>query len=312
MQFLRLAPQGQLRKIHPPRMKSSNKEIKISYWAAHLTSIVSVTLVLLIIGVIALLSISAATETRRLREQVELSAVMEDSADAAAANAVLAYVTGRPYCKSARVVSKEEALKAWSEATGENLSELYEVNPLSPEVSFKLRAQYATPEHIRRIRAEVGRRPGVEGVAAPDGGIVESMNRNVESLTIVLGSVAAALLIISFVLINNTVRLTIYSRRFSIHTMQLVGATNGFIRRPFIMNNLLCGLIAGALATGLLAAALYGAQGAGALEIATFIPVEAGIAVGAGLIGVGAVICAVAALLATGKYLRKDYDELFR
>lgn len=293
-------------------MKSGNREIKISYWAAHLTSIVSVTLVLLIIGVIALLSVSASMETRRLREQVELSAVMADTAGTATTNAVLAYVTGRPYCKSARVVSKDEALKAWSDATGENLAELYEVNPLSPEVSFRLRADYATPAHIRRIKAEVGRRPGVEAVAAPDGGIVESMNRNVDSLAIVLGCVAAALLIISFVLINNTVRLTIYSRRFSIHTMQLVGATDGFIRRPFMLNNLLCGVIAGVLASGLLAAALFGAARAGAIDVASFVPVGAAAIVGGGLICVGALICTLAAFLATRKYLRKDYDELFR
>ena len=105
--------------------------------------------------------------------------------------------------------------------------------------------------------------PGVESVVLPDSAMVESMNRNIERLSIVLGAIALVLVIISFVLINNTVHLAIYARRFTIHTMQLVGATNGFIRRPFVNDNMISGLLAGLVSSCLLGLSLIAAPGQG-------------------------------------------------
>ena len=120
------------------------------------------------------------------------------------------------------------------------------------------------------------------------------------------------MLVISFVLINNTVHLTIYSRRFSIHTMQLVGATDGFIRRPIVMNNMLCGLVSGALAAGILALSLWAARSGNVFDIASFISWPELSFVAGGLLLLGMLLCALAAMIASSRYLKKDYDELFR
>lgn len=290
----------------------SEKEAKISYWAAHLTTIVSVTLVLLIIGVIALISISARGETKRLREQIELSAIMTDSATVEQTKAVYDYVKGKPYTLSVRIISKEEALKRWAQDTGENLEQIFGVNPLSAEVSFSLRDQYAVKGKIASISRQVGSLPGVEGVASPDASMVESMNSNIERLAWILGGMGLVLIVISFVLINNTVHLSIYSRRFTIHTMQLVGAANGFIRRPFVNNNMLSGLLAGLLASAIICGAIAAAGNMGISDVARLISWPQALIVCAGLILTGVFICGVAACIATTRYLRKDYDELFR
>ncbi len=290
----------------------TQREAKISYWAAHLTTVVSVTLLLLIIGIIALAAIGADRETRRLRSRIELNAVMTDSVSEQQTQALADWLRKRPYTAGVRVVTSKEAMKNWKDETGEDLEQLFGVNILSPEVSFTLKPEYTSSTQLKKIEAETGRQPGVEAVAMPDADIVDSMNANLQTLALILGTVALVLVIISFVLINNTVHLSIYSRRFTIHTMQLVGATNGFIRRPFVGNNLLSGVLAGVLASGILAASLAGADRAGLPDIASFVPWGAAGIVFGGLVVTGAIICSLAACLATTKYLRKDYDELFR
>lgn len=289
-----------------------HKEAKISYLAAHLTTIVSVTLVLLIIGTIALVSIGAAGESRRLREKIELSVVMADSVGNGRAAEVCDYISGQPYARQPRLVTKEEALKVWADETGEDLEATFGVNPLSPEVTFGVAAEYASPKGMDAISDQLMKLPGVETVAAPDASMVEQMNRNIERLTMILGGIALVLIAISFVLINNTVHLSIYSRRFTIHTMQLVGATNGFIRRPFVRGSTVSGIVAGAIASGVLAATLACAPGLGLSEVAAAIPWEVFGITAASLVLIGALMCALAASIATTRYLRKDYDQLFR
>ena len=289
-----------------------NKEVKISYWAAHLTTVVSVTLVLLIIGLIALISVSASTETRRLRERLEVSVVMADSVSDASAEQLAAAVKTKTFAHDVKVISKDAALKQWKNDTGEDLEALFGVNPLSPEVSFSVTADYGSEEALKKIDKELSSLPGVDTVVLPDSSMVESMNSNIEKFTIILGIIAIVMIVISFVLINNTVHLSIYARRFTIHTMQLVGATNSFIRAPYLGNNMLSGLIAGLIAAGVLGVALLLAPRSGFSEINDY--VEWGLygIVAGGIILIGILLCGLAALIATNRYLRKDYDGLFR
>ncbi len=289
-----------------------NKEAKISYWAAHLTTIVSVTLVMLIIGVIALLSLAAARETTRLKEKIELSVVMADTVSDASAERLCTLVGRQPYVIDPHLITRRQALENWEAETGENLETTFGVNPLSPEISFRVAARYSSPENIAKVVAALKALPGVEDVAAPDASMVQTMNANIERLTIVLGSIALVLLVISFVLIHNTVHLSIHSRRFTIHTMQLVGATNGFIRGPFLLNNVYCGLISGLIASGLLACVLVAAPRLGVPEVAAALSWEEFAIVAAGLILVGALLCMLAAAWATTRFLHRDYGQLIR
>jgi len=289
----------------------ANKEVKISYWAHHLTTIISVTLVLMLMGIIAMFWISADTETRRLKEKIELSVIMGDSIPDGATVRLAEELKKTPYALNVRVITKDEAMKNWEEDTGEDLQELYGVNPLSEEITFGVKADYASAAKIGEIKRELEKRHEVEAVSSPDEEMVDSMNRNIQRLTVLLGIMAAIMLLISFVLINNTVHLTIYSRRFTIHTMKLVGATNGFIRRPVILNNMLAGLIAGVISSGIIAVIMVGAKETGLPDITHYVGWPAFGIVSAGLVITGLLLCGLTSCLSANTYLRKDYAQLF-
>lgn len=289
-----------------------NKEVKISYLAAHLTTIVSVTLVLLLLGIVALVWTGASNETKRLKENVELSVIMADSITDGQAKLLSESIGKAEYTKSVRLITGAEAMEQWKKDTGEDLEKLFGVNPLSPEISFTLKSEYSNPASIKQIENGLIKQPGVSDVASPDLDMVSSMNKNIETLSVILLIVAGVMIVISFVLINNTVHLYVYSRRFSIHTMQLVGATNGFIRRPFILNNLLSGIIAGLLASGIIALSVLFAEQAGMEGVTRYIPWEAVAIIAAALIVAGALVCVLASWIATFRYLRMNYNQLFK
>ena len=287
-------------------------DVKISYWAAHLTTTVSVTLVLLLVGIITFITLSGEKESRNIRERLEVNIVMNDSVSDAYANALAQRISNLPYALEAGYVGKEQALKDCQEETGEDLETLFGVNPLSPEVYFRVKAEYSSQDSLQNIQKQLSNVAGVSEVVMPDSEMVDAMNQNIQSLAVILGIVALVMVVISFVLINNTVHLSIYARRFTIHTMQLVGATNGFIRRPFILNNVTAGLVAGLLAAGILAIALAAAPHAGYSDVAHYISWGLFACVAGGMVTAGPLICSLAAALATSKYLKKDYDELVR
>jgi cell division transport system permease protein len=293
-------------------LMKENKEVKISYWAAHFTTIVSVALVLLLVALISLIWMSADTETRRLKERLELTVIMADSIPDASAAALAEQIAAKPYTAQAKVVTKAEALKNWTAETGEDLEQLFGVNPLSPEVNFTVKAEYASTANLAQIKSNIERMPGVESVDAPEAAMVDAMNGNIARLTVVLAAIAVIMLIISFVLINNTVHLTIYSRRFSIHTMQLVGATDGFIRRPVIVNNMLSGLVAGVVAMALVAIGIVTAKETGYVDIISYVGWDMFGVIAAAVILLGMAMCSLAAWIASSRYLHKKYDELFR
>lgn len=288
------------------------KEFKISYFAGHATTIVSVTLVLLLAGIIAMISIGARRETRKIRESVELSVILADHVSDSAADTLLAALKGKPFVASPTLITRAQALEQWKKDTGEDLEAVFGVNPLSPEIEFTLPEQYANPDSIAKIASTLQTLEEVEEVAAPDSQMVEKMNSNIEAMSVVLGVIAFVMLVISYVLISNTVRLTIYSRRFTIHTMQLVGATGGFIARPVVLNNMLAGIIAGVVAAGVMAVALASAPHYAGMDFGEFIGWTDYAWIAIGLVCGGALVCCIAAWFATRRYLSKDYGELFK
>ncbi len=289
-----------------------DKEVKISFWASHLTLVVSVTFVLLLIGVLCVVWSAVTSESRRLQERISICVVMADSVGNSSARAAAREIAHKPYTCNIRLIGKNEVMQRWREETGEDLIAMYGVNPLSPEIEFNLDGRYATPENVGRIKTALKKIHGVESVDAPDSSVVSSMNSNLSNLTLILAIVAGVMLVVTFVLINNTVHLLIYSRRFTIHTMQLVGATKGFISRPIIMGNAMCGMLAGAFASLLTGVIIYAAYKYGLDMFSSSITWEIYLIIAGFLIVVGVVLCSVTSWIATMRYLRKDYDSLFR
>lgn len=287
------------------------KETKISYWAAHLTTIVSVTLLLVLVGAIALIGIAASNTAVEVKQQQQLSLIMCDSVSNQQADSLARILRAEPFTHECRIITKEQALQDWNKATGEDVEAIAGTNFFTPEVEISLNARYATPDSIAMVTHRLADVPIVGEVVVPDSQMLSSMDSFLSRTLLVLGVIAIAMIVISFVLINNTVLLTIYSRRFTIHTMQLVGATPGFIRRPFMINNMLSGLIAAAFACILLGGGLKFVETTQLPALASYISWGDAALVGLCLIIVGMAVCVVSARLATNKYLRKNYDELF-
>ncbi|WP_304632935.1 ABC transporter permease [uncultured Muribaculum sp.] len=282
----------------------------ISTFSAQITATISVALVLLLIGIIAMLGIAAHSITRNIKENIGFDIVLTDTATDAEVNQLKSKWTASPYTASVRYYSKEDALMNWEEETGENLMDVLGINPFSGELEVKVKADYASSDSINKIITPLKSLPYVHEVNVHTE-LVDSINRNINSVSLILIIITCALLFISFALINNTVRLTVYSRRFIIHTMKLVGATGSFIRRPFINANVVSGIISALIASAILAGTLYYMQGIDS-GIASAITWPQAACVFAGILIIGIIICAVAALFATNKYLRLDYDDMFR
>ena len=289
---------------------AKNKQFGISTFSARLTATISVALVLLILGIVAFLGIAAHSVSTDIKENMGFDLILKENTPQQEINKIKNIFTNSPYISSLSYISPEEALMWWQEETGQDLMEMVGYNPLPGEFEIKVKSQYANVDSIDAIVASIHDNPYIAEVATHTQ-VVESINDNMQSLSLILLVVAIALLIISFALINNTIRLAVYSRRFLIHTMKLVGATAGFIRRPFITTNIVNGIIASILAMMILTGLLFYIQ---SLDNSLNILLKWDIIaiVYAILLFLGILICAIAALFATNRYLRISYDDMFK
>lgn len=282
----------------------------ISTFSAQITSTISVALVLLVLGVAALSGIAARTVTREIKENMGFNIILADGASEQSVNGLKQQLGAAVYVSSYSYYSADDALRQWQEDTGEDLGGVLDVNPFYGEFDVKVKELYANVDSINVITTALKANKAV-GEITVHTEMVESINRNIRSLAVVLAVIASTLLLISFVLINNTVRLTIYSRRFTIHTMKLVGATPGFIRKPFIVNNLVHGVVAAVVASALLSGLLYYSHSLDASVAYAVTWVDA-VWVYGGLLVTGVVICLVSTLISTNRYLKLSYDDMFK
>lgn len=289
---------------------SKEKKSKISYFQSNFTSTISVALVLLLLGIIAFLGILANTFSKELKENIGFSVVLQSETTPEQVAAMDKMWKASPYVSDVKFISKEAALQNWQTETGENLVELFGVNPLNAEYEVYVKAEYANLDSLQVIERQLKAITFVDEIAMHKSE-VDAANRNISNVALVLFVIAVLLMLISFVLINNTVRLTVYSRRFLIHTMKLVGAKPGFIRRPFVISNMLNGLIAAFVSMLFLLGVYLFLQNIDEALVVSFSALEI-VAVFAGLIVLGVLICGLAAFLAADKYIRLSYDDLFK
>lgn len=277
-----------------------------------LTATISVALVLLILGIVGLLAIGTRSVTDNIKENLGFTLVMKEDASEADINSLKQAFTGSEYVSSFTFLSSADILRQEEELMGIAIEDVVGVNPYQPEFNVKVKAQWANGDSITMITERLSSHRGVDN-AVTHTEMVDEINTNIRVITMVLLAVAVALLTVSFVLINNTVRLTIYSRRFLLHTMQLVGATPGFIRRPIIVRNVINGIVAAVVAILLLEGVMWiiNSDPQTSHEIDGALPTESVVLIFAGMVLAGALICGLAALMATNKYLRRNYDELF-
>ena len=212
---------------------------------------ISTMLVLLLLGM-ALFSVLAARNLSvYVRENINFSLVLDDGTDQRDILHLQRSLEKQPFVKEMTYVSKEEALKDYVRETGTDPRRFAGFNPLRASLEIRLKSAYVHADSIARLEEQLGQEALVKDVVYRQE-LVDAVNRNIGRISLLLLGLAALLLLISFALINNTIKLAIYAKRFLIHTMKLVGAPWGFIRRPFLWRNFWTGLFAGLLADAVL------------------------------------------------------------
>ena len=223
------------------------------------SAIVSVTLVLYVLGLLGLTILHARKLSDHIKENIGFSVIMHDNAKPAEISVLQRLVDGMPGIKSTEFISKDKAAEDLTNELGEEFVDFLGYNPLFPSIEVRFYAAFANPDSLQKFSNLIEKERIVKEVYYMKP-LVESVNDNFAKIGIVLVLFSVLLLVIAFALINNTIRLSVFSKRFLIKSMQLVGATQSFIRKPFIIKSITQGIISSVLSIALLIATLYAAQ----------------------------------------------------
>ncbi|MDR7128346.1 cell division transport system permease protein [Algoriphagus sp. 4150] len=275
----------------------------------------STTLSLFIVGLFGVILIQAKTLTSMIRENIEVQVFLEKNLEKKDLDAIHDNLSKRSFILqkgdtlNLKFVSDEEAAATFIESTGEDFTQFLEDNPLRNSFVLTIAEEFQTSEQLEAIVAEIEAIPGVFEVSYMTD-LVDSINKNLLKVSIVLGGFILILIITVVMLINNTIRLALFSQRFLIRSMQLVGATRGFIRKPFLSRAFLFGLLAGTFASVILFALVKYTQanieGFAMLQNQEMLLILFGI-----LITVGGILSVLSTLRAVNKYLNMSLDELY-
>lgn len=289
--------------------KGENRMMRRRIVNAYASSIVSISLVLLLIGVAALLIINAGSVSRYFKENLQVSVLLKQDVTEAQAAKYGEKLSALPYIRETRLVTREQGTEELKAMLGEDFLSVFETSPVPVSLDLSLHADYVSADSLAKIIPVLEASELVDEVNCQTS-LVDALNANLARISLVLGVFILLMLFISFVLINNTVRINVFSRRFTIHTMKLVGATKGFIRGPFLVRAVLQGLISAALASGLMALGLHFVKKSFP-ELFTVFTTQMQLMVYAIIVVCGVILCVVSTYFVVGKLVSMSKDELY-
>mgnify|MGYP000054817711 CR=1 FL=1 len=274
------------------------------------TLCISTALVLILLGMVVFSVLSARNLSAYVKENLTVTMMLGEDMTDPEARQLCKDLYKRPYISHLTYISKEQALKEQTEAMGTDPSEFLGVNPFVASIELQLKAEYANTDSLKWISRELKKDSKVTDITYPQD-LMDSVNRNLNKINLVLLVLAVLLTCVSFSLINNTVKLGMYARRFTIHTMKLVGASWGFIRRPFLGNAVGIGLLAALIADGVLAGGVYAlyTYEPGVLTVVTW---QVMAVTGASVFAFGLVITLFCAFVSVNKFLRMKAGDLYK
>ena len=286
-----------------------NKLIRRRLAGARLSSVISISLVLLLVGVASLLLINAKSVSDYFKENVQISVLMGQDVTEDQAMDYATTLDAMPFIKGTRFISKEEGTRDMKDMLGEDFLNVFETAPIPVSVDVTLKADYVSADSLEMVKKVISSSPLVDEVVYQQS-LIDKLNTNLGKISLILGVFVLLLLFISFVLINNTVRLNVFSKRFTIHTMKLVGATKSFIRGPFLGQAVFQGLISALLATLILLGILFFVRKEFVQLFEVFsmdlLLVVIGIVILSGIL-----ICLVSTYFVVGKLVSLSNDELY-
>ena len=287
----------------------NNKIMRRRLANAYLSSVISISMVLLLVGIASMLLVNAKSVSDYFKENMQISVMMKQNVSE---DAALAYKEGldkERYIKSTLFVSKEQGRREMADMLGDDFLEVFETSPIPVSIDVTLTADYVSADSLEMVRSEIARSPLVDEVVYQRS-LVDALNANLSRISFILGVFIALLLFISFMLINNTVRLNVFARRFTIHTMKLVGATKSFIRAPFLVQSAFQGVFAAVVAVMALVGILFFVRSEFEQLFEVF-RLELLLSVVGIVLLSGLVICVVSTYFVVGKLVSLKKDELY-
>ena len=276
---------------------------------AYLSSVISISLVLLLVGVASLLLVNAKSVSDYFKENMQVSVMMKQNVSDESALEFKERLEDERYIKSTVFISKEQGQRELAAQLGEDFLDVFETSPIPVSIDVTLEADYVSADSLEMVRAEISESSLVDEVVYQTS-LVDALNANLSRISLILSIFIGLLLFISFVLINNTVRLNVFARRFTIHTMKLVGATRSFIRAPFLVQSAFQGIFAAFIAIIILLGLMFLMRSEFSQLFEIFrldlLLVVIGIVIASGL-----VICLASTYFVVNKLISLRKDELY-
>ena len=289
--------------------KGENRMIRRRLANAYLSSVVSISLVLLLVGVASLLLVNTDNVSRYFKENMKVSVLMMPEVSDAQAMDYQAVLDSMPFIRGTEFISRAQGEQEMARMLGKDFLSVFETSPIPVSVDVTLAADYVSDDSLKVVSQRLSASPLVDEVVWQKS-LVDALSANLARISLVLGVFIVLLLFVSFVLIGNTMRLSVYARRFTIHTMKLVGATKRFIRGPFLLNSAVLGLFSALVAILLLVGLLFVLRSHFPQLFTLFrldlLLIAMGIVVASGVI-----ICVVSTFIVVGRLVRLDKSELY-
>lgn len=236
--------------------KQDNKMMRRRLVNAYMSSVISISLVLLLVGIACMLVLNARSLSDYFKENMEVSLILKHDISEDKALEFQALLEDEPFVRTSTYVSREQGEREMMEMLGEDFLDVFESSPVPISIDLTLDARYVSSDSLAVVKEDLLSRGLVDEVNYQET-LVDALNANLSRISAVLAVFIALLLFISYVLINNTVRLSVFARRFTIHTMKLVGATRRFIRAPFLWQAAVQGIFSAVIADGALVGLLF-------------------------------------------------------
>ena len=291
-------------------MRKKQKKCSNRHGLQHVTLCISTAMVLILLGMVVFSVLASRNMSDYVKENLIVTIMLQYDMTKPEAQQLCAKLRNRPYINTINFISKEQALKEQTKALGTNPAEFIGDNPYMASIELQMKADYANNDSLKWISAELQRFPKV-GEVSYQQDLMESVNDNLKKVNIVLLILAGLLTFVSFSLINNTVRLGVYARRFDIRTMKLVGASWGFIRRPFVTRAIVIGLLAAIIALTVLAGGVYALYNYEPDTI-TIVTWQVMAITGASVFLFGIIITAICSNISVNKFLKMKAGDLYK
>ncbi len=293
--------------IQSKGMADQSTSLRLTY--SYITTVISITLVLFLLGLIGFLTINARKISDYVKENISISVILKDNVKEADIIYLQKKLDAAPYVKSTEFIPKDKAARQLSKQLGEDFVSFLGYNPLLSSIKAHLYADYANNDSIAKIEKELSKFGQIKEIYYQKN-LVHLLNENIKNINLILLIFTSLMFFISLTLINNTIRLSVYSKRFLLYTMQLIGATRGFIRKPFLISAVIQGFVSASLAGMMLLVLVYYLKREFP-EITFFYDVNTILLLLGSLYIVGIFITVVSTYFALNKQLKSKLDKLY-